>query len=104
MSNRQIALAEALGANGDVVRHVNRDLFTHADSTLPEIAGAAAALIGTVLTLLVTSLFALPIGILAAIYHEELASNRLTHLLEVNINNLAAIPSIIFGLLGAAVF
>lgn len=105
LSNRQIALAETLSANGYVVRHFNRDLFTHADSTLPEIAGAAAALVGTVLTLLVTSLFALPIGILAAIYLEELApSNRLTHLLEININNLAAIPSIIFGLLGAAVF
>lgn len=105
ITRRQIVIAETLLDQGHIVRRFNRDLFVQADSTLPEIAGAAAAIIGSLLTLLVTCLVALPIGICAALYLEELApSNRLTYWLEININNLAAIPSILFGLLGAAVF
>ena len=105
LTNQQIAIAEALIDKELIVQRLNTALFFNADSTRPEIAGAAAAIIGSILTMLITSLFALPIGILAAIYLEELAPlNRFTNLLEININNLAAIPSIIFGLLGAAVF
>ena len=75
------------------------------DSREPELAGIRGALVGTALTLLVTLALCLPIGVLAAIYLEEFApKNRLTALIEVNINNLAAVPSIVFGLLGLAVF
>ncbi|MEM7330100.1 MAG: phosphate ABC transporter permease PstA [Pseudomonadota bacterium] len=105
VSLRQIAILLHLLDRGDVSRRFNTSLFTNADSTYPELAGAAAALIGSLFTMLVTALFALPVGVLAAVYLEEFArKSRLTSIIEVNINNLAAVPSIIFGLLGAAVF
>ena len=105
VSLRQIAIILHLQDRGDVARHFNSSLFTNADSTYPELAGVAAALIGSLFTMLVTALFALPVGVLAAVYLEEFArKSRLTSIIEVNINNLAAVPSIIFGLLGAAVF
>ncbi len=105
ISDRQIALALLLGEQGRIKRQFNLDLLTKADSTYPEIAGAAAAIVGSIFTMLVTAFFALPVGIFAAVYLEEFApKNRFTDLIEVNINNLAAVPSIIFGLLGAAVF
>jgi len=105
VSNRQIAIALILKETGLVKRRFNSGLFNNADSTYPELAGAAAALLGSVFTMLVTALFALPVGILAAVYLEEFAKRSLlTRVIEVNINNLAAVPSIIFGLLGAAVF
>ncbi|KAF0228403.1 MAG: phosphate transport system permease [Beijerinckiaceae bacterium] len=79
--------------------------FTNGDSREPELAGIRGALIGSALTLAVTLLFCLPIGVGAAVYLEEFApKNRLTDILEVNINNLAAVPSIVFGLLGLAMF
>jgi phosphate transport system permease protein len=79
--------------------------FTSGDSREPELAGIRGALIGSILTLFVTLLLCLPIGVAAAIYLEEFApKNRLTQLIEVNINNLAAVPSIVFGLLGLAMF
>ncbi len=79
--------------------------FTSGDSREPELAGIKGALFGTALTLLVTLVICLPIGVMAAIYLEEFApKTRLTDLIEVNINNLAAVPSIVFGLLGLAVF
>ena len=105
VTDRQIAWALLLKDQGRIKRKFNFDLFTKADSTYPELAGAAAAIVGSLFTMLITSIFALPIGILAAVYLEEFApKNRLTDIIEVNINNLAAVPSIIFGLLGAAVF
>lgn len=105
ISNRQIAIALILKRSGHIKRRFNSSLFTNADSTYPELAGAAAALLGSMFTMLVTALFALPVGILAAVYLEEFAKRSLlTRVIEVNINNLAAVPSIIFGLLGAAVF
>lgn len=105
ISDHQIAWTLLLQAQGDIQRVPNLSLLTHADSTYPELAGAGAAIAGSLLTMLVTALFAIPVGILAALYLEEFAPrNRLTGLIEVNINNLAAVPSIIFGLLGAAVF
>lgn len=105
VSNRQIAMAFLLQESGVIERRFNTSLFTNADSTYPELAGIAAAMFGSLLTMLMTAIFALPVGIMAAIYLEEFAKKTwLTRLIEVNINNLAAVPSIIFGLLGAAVF
>jgi len=105
ISNRQIGIVLHLLERGQISRRFNGSLFTSADSTYPELAGAAAALIGSLFTMLVTALFALPVGIMAAVYLEEFAKkSRMTRAIEVNINNLAAVPSIIFGLLGAAVF
>jgi len=81
------------------------ELFVNADSRFPEMAGLAGAIAGSFMTLLVCLLLSFPFGIAAAVYLEEFApKNRLTALIEVNINNLAAVPSIVFGLLGLAVF
>jgi len=81
------------------------ELFTNADSRFPEMAGLAGALSGSFLALLVCFLLSFPIGIATAVYLEEFApKNRLTDLIEVNINNLAAVPSVVFGLLGLALF
>lgn len=105
VSDQQIAWTRSLKDQGRVVKRLNGDLFTNADSTYPEIAGALAAIVGSLFTMLVTALLALPVGIAAAIYLEEYApKNRLTAFIEININNLAAVPSIVFGLLGAVVF
>ena len=105
VSDRQIAWLLALKADGRIARVPHWSLLTHTDSTQPELAGALAAIVGSLLTLLVTAALAIPVGILASVYLEEFAPrNRLTGLIEVNINNLAAVPSIVFGLLGAAVF
>jgi phosphate transport system permease protein len=83
----------------------NRTFFTHGDSREPEQAGVWGALMGSIFTLLLTLVLSFPIGVAAAIYLEEFArKNRWTDLIEVNINNLAAVPSIVFGLLGLAVF
>jgi phosphate transport system permease protein len=79
--------------------------FTSGDSRDPELAGIRGSLMGSILTLLVTLFLCLPIGVAAAIYLEEFApKNRLTQVIEININNLAAVPSIVFGLLGLAMF
>ena len=105
VSSRQIAMLLYLHNRDQISRRFNISLFTNADSTYPELAGTAAALFGSFFTMLITAIFALPVGILAAVYLEEFARNTvLTRAIEVNINNLAAVPSIIFGLLGAAVF
>jgi phosphate transport system permease protein len=83
----------------------NFDFFTNTDSTNAELAGIWGAMKGSFYVLLVTLLLSFPIGVGAAIYLEEFApKNRWTDLIEVNINNLAAVPSIVFGLLGLAVF
>ena len=83
----------------------NTALFTNGDSREPELAGIRGALMGTFYMLLVTLALAFPIGVAAAIYLEEFAPrNRWSDVIEVNINNLAAVPSIVFGLLGLAVF
>ncbi|MEN0652695.1 MULTISPECIES: phosphate ABC transporter permease PstA [Hyphobacterium] len=104
-SDAQIAWTETLVARGLVREGFNTWLFTNADSREPELAGVLGAMIGTVLTIAVTMALAMPIGVFTAIYLEEFApKNRLTDLIEVNINNLAAVPSIVFGLLGLAVF
>ncbi len=81
------------------------ELFVNSDSRFPELAGLAGAFTGSLLALLVCFLISFPVGIAAAIYLEEFApKNRLSDFIEVNINNLAAVPSVVFGLLGLAVF
>ena len=91
--------------SGNLHGTFNTLFFTNGDSREPELAGIRGAIKGTFLTLLVTFLLSFPIGVSAAIYLEEFApKNRLTELVEININNLAAVPSITFGLLGLAIF
>ena len=83
----------------------NTGFFTNADSREPESAGILGAVVGSSLTLIITVLFALPLAVMASIYLEYFAKpGRLTDFIEVNINNLAAIPSIVFGLLGLSIF
>jgi len=102
ISDLQIAWALALKSEGIIRRVPHTSLLTSTDSTYPELAGSLAAIVGSLLTMLVTGMVAIPMGIFAAIFLEEFApKNRLTQLIEVNINNLAAVPSIVFGLLGA---
>ena len=101
----EVTFLERLKANGKVENGFNWQFLTNGDSREPELAGIRGSLTGTLLTLLVTLLLCLPLGVMAAVYLEEFApKNRLTDLIEVNINNLAAVPSIVFGLLGLAVF
>ncbi|MEO8617923.1 MAG: phosphate ABC transporter permease PstA [Sphingomicrobium sp.] len=98
-------LAAAIGNKQGLRREFNLDFLTASDATDPTYAGVWGALKGTFLTIMVTMLLAFPIGVLSALYLEEFAPrNRWTDLIEVSINNLAAVPSIIFGLLGLAVF
>jgi phosphate transport system permease protein len=105
ISDSSIALIDRLVADGRIERRFNTGFFTNGTSREPELAGIAGALAGTFYTLVLTLLFALPLGVGAALYLQEFApKNRWTDLIEVNINNLAAVPSIIFGLLGLAVF
>ena len=99
------ALAGQLKANGSLVRAADWGFLSRGDATGPQSVGIWGALKGSMLTMLVTLLLAFPIGVLAAVYLEEFApQNRWSELIEVSINNLAAVPSIIFGLLGLAVF
>jgi phosphate transport system permease protein len=105
LDDQQLAWVGALERSGDVDLEFNTPFFTNGDSREPEQAGVLGALVGSAWTLLVTLLLSFPIGVAAAVYLEEFARrNRWTDLIEVNINNLAAVPSIVFGLLGLAVF
>ncbi len=105
LKEKQRELVDRLYAQGDIRLGFNWDFFTRGDSKLPELAGIYSAIVGTIYVLFLTMIFALPVGIMTAVFLEEFApDNRLIHLLEVNINNLAAIPSIMFGLLGLAIF
>jgi phosphate transport system permease protein len=105
LSNIQIDWLDRMKASGQVAAHFNSGLFTRGDSTEPELAGVLGAVVGSALMLMVTALIAIPLGVGAALYLEEFAPRgRITDLIEVNINNLAAVPSIIYGLLGLALF
>jgi len=105
LSDAQVAWVDALRADGRIETHFNKALFMNGDSREPELAGIRGALTGSLFMLIVTVALAFPIGVAAAIYLEEFAAkNRWADLIEVNINNLAAVPSIVFGLLGLAVF
>jgi len=105
VSDQEIAWVDALQAGGDVRSSFNTTLFTAADSREPELAGIWGAVVGSFWLLLTTLVLSFPLGVMTATYLEEFApKNRWTDLIEVNINNLAAVPSIVFGLLGLAVF
>ena len=105
LNDQQVGWIQALQEDGRVDRRFNSTFFTNGDSRDPEQAGMRVALLGSFYTLLVTLALSFPIGVAAAVYLEEFApKNKWTDLIEVNINNLAAVPSIVFGLLGLAVF
>ena len=99
------ALAAGLYEEGRLAKNFDPGFLGRSDATNPQQVGIWGALKGSLLTMVVTLLLAFPIGVLAALYLEEYApKNRWTDLMELSINNLAAVPSIIFGLLGLAVF
>jgi len=105
ISDRQIDWVQKLAGERIVRGGFNWTLLGATDSRDPELAGIASAFVGSALTMLVTFFLAFPIGVGAAVYLEEYApKNRFTDFIEININNLAAVPSIVFGLLGLAVF
>ncbi|MDO5674841.1 MAG: phosphate ABC transporter permease PstA [bacterium] len=105
LSDRQLGWIDSLLAQERLEKQFNTAFFKNGDSREPELAGVRGAITGSFYTLMLTLALSFPIGVAAAIYLEEFApKNRFTDLIEVNINNLAAIPSIIFGLLGLAVF
>lgn len=105
LSGKYQRIVDQMKEEGKVRLTFNTGFFSKGDSKLPENAGILASAIGSVLVLLLTMTFAVPVGVLTAIYLEEFApDNRFTQLIEVNINNLAAIPSILYGLLGLAIF
>jgi phosphate transport system permease protein len=105
LGDAQLAWIDALAAQGRLRQVFNWAFLRSGDSREPELAGIWGALVGSFLTLVVTLAVSFPLGVAAAVYLEEFApQNRWTELIEVNINNLAAVPSIVFGLLGLAVF
>lgn len=105
LKSKDLKTLEKLVESGRVEKRFNTIFFTQGDSKTPEFSGILSAMIGTILTLLVAMAFAFPIGVATAVYLEEFAKQgKWSQFLEVNINNLAAIPSILFGLLGLAIF
>ena len=104
LNDFQLGLLDLWTAEGRRSSSFNHRFFTNGDSRSPELAGLGGAIAGSFWTLMVCLILSFPMGVAAAIYLEEYApKNRLTEIIEVNINNLAAVPSIIFGLLGLAV-
>lgn len=105
LSNQQIAWIDQMVSDGKIKSKFNWRFFTGTDSSDPELAGIASAFVGSFMALFVAFILSVPIGVGAAVYLEEFApKNRVTDIIEININNLAAVPSIVFGLLGLAVF
>ena len=105
LKDKEIEIVDRLNSQGLIEKKFNTIFFTNGDSKSPEYAGLFSAIVGSVLTLLITMAVAFPIGVMTAIYLEEFAGdNKFTRFIEININNLAAIPAILFGLLGLAVF
>ncbi len=105
LSDTEIVAFRHLQDEGRISKPINWALVTNADSRFPELAGLKGAIIGSAYALLVCFLISFPLGIGAAIYLEEFApKSRLSDVIEVNINNLAAVPSVVFGLLALAVF
>ncbi len=103
--DNQIEWFDQLVKEGRLKKFFNTVLFTNGDSREPELAGILGSVLGSFFTLLITLILSFPIGIAAAVYLEEFAPKNIwTDIIEVNINNLAAVPSIVFGLLGLAVF
>lgn len=104
-NDQQLVWIDQLRQDGKLSKQFNTAFFTSGDSAQSEEAGILSAVMGSFFLLLVTLCLSFPIGIAAAIYLEEYApKNKWTDLIEININNLAAVPSIIFGLLGLAIF
>ncbi|MEV9545861.1 phosphate ABC transporter permease PstA [Aliarcobacter butzleri] len=105
LKEKEILLVDELYSQGLIEKKFNAIFFKNGDSKIPEYAGIFSAVVGSILTLIITMLVAFPIGVMTAIYLEEFAGdNKFTRFIEININNLAAIPSILFGLLGLAIF
>ncbi|MEE3294659.1 MAG: phosphate ABC transporter permease PstA [Pseudomonadota bacterium] len=105
LDDREVRWLQQFQNTGKVENRISKNMFLNGDSREPEIAGVLGAVIGSLYTILITLLISFPIGVLTAIYLENFAvKNRITDFIEVNINNLAAVPSIIFGLLGLALF
>jgi len=105
LSDKQLGLIDKAAAEGILQKRFNTGLFAYGASSQPETAGIGVALIGSLFMMLTVVLLAVPLGVAAAVYLEEFAPrNRLTDIIEVNINNLAAVPSIVFGILGLAIF
>lgn len=105
INDRQLTWIDRLVKEQRIEKHFNTAFFTSGDSREPELAGIRGAVMGSLFTLVGTFLLSFPIGVATAVYLEEFAPvNKLTDLIEVNINNLAAVPSIVFGLLGLAMF
>lgn len=101
----QLSWIQGMQEDGRVEKRFNTTFFTAGDSREPELSGIKGAAVGSFFTLLICLAISFPVGVAAAVYLEEVApKNRWTDLIEVNINNLAAVPSIVFGLLGLAVF
>jgi phosphate transport system permease protein len=105
VSDQQVEWMKKLAADGTLAQHFNTGLFTYGASSRPESAGMGVAIVGSFYMMIIVLCLALPVGVAASIYLEEFAKKtRLTDIIEVNINNLAAVPSIVFGLLGLSVF
>ena len=105
LNDKQVVWAEQLIAEDRIQLKFNTNFFTNGDSRDPERAGILGAIVGSFYALLIAFIISFPLGIATAIYLEEFApKNRYTDFIEININNLAAVPSIIFGLLGLAIF
>jgi phosphate transport system permease protein len=105
VSDQQVGWMNQLAESGALGKHFNTGIFVNGNSSRPEAAGVGVALIGSFYMMLIVLVLALPIGVAASIYLEEFApKNKFTDLIEVTINNLAAVPSIVYGLLGLAVF
>jgi len=105
VKDQQITWMNQLAAEGTLAEKFNTGLFTYGASSRPETSGVGVAIVGSLYMMAIVLVLALLVGVAASIYLEEFAAkNRLTDLIEVNINNLAAVPSIVFGLLGLAVF
>ena len=104
LDKQQIIWFQALSNNDKISTRFNIDFFMNADSRYPELAGIGGAVVGTFYTLLICLLIAFPLGVSAAIYLEEFSRDTfISRAVEANINNLAAVPSVIFGLLGLAI-
>ncbi|QKF86933.1 phosphate ABC transporter, permease protein (DUF3333 domain) [Campylobacter blaseri] len=105
LNDKQKNVIENMKKNNEIKLEFNSLFFTKGDSKIPEYAGFLASMVGSVMTMLITMFIAVPIGIMSAIYLEEFAKpSKFTDFIDININNLAAIPSILFGMLGLAVF
>jgi len=105
ISDMQVSWVNFMLENKMIKREFNINFFSSGDSRNSEEAGILGAIVGSFLALVVTIIASFPLGVMSAIYLEEFApKNRITNLIEVNINNLAAVPSIVFGLLGLAIF